>query len=454
MPTYGLTPTGPVPKTTAIVREELQAALRGLYGEGCPLGSQTLLGTLVSQISDRCGSLWDAWLALFAAGDPDAAEDAALEVVAAFQLVLREGPIPSLATLTLTGAAGTVVPAGSEVTIPDTATAFATLAAATLAALSAWAASTAVAVGDRCHLGGRAYLCAAAGVTGSTGPSSTDYQLEVDGTAQWRYLGDGVAAADAPARCTEDGPTEAPAYSLTALGSSVAGWTGAVNTADALVGSFRQTDNSLRVTRENALARAGAGTPDAIRADLLNAGARAVSVFSNRSTIVDADGVPPGSIEVLVTGGDDGVIAAALYASAGGSTGLHGSTIVSIVDSEGVTQEVRFSRPTLVPIYVTITVRRDQIRYPVDGAAEVRARIVDYGDAQQTGVDVDALALAGQVVPRLVGGVLREQVAGVTGASACAVGTAPSPTGLSVAISRRQWADLDSSRVTVSEVAP
>lgn len=454
MPSYGFTPAGPVPQTTAIIREQLQAALRGEYGEAVPLGAKTLLGTLVDLISDRLGSLWDLWLASVAAGDPDGAEDAALEVIAAYQLVLREGPRPSLATLVLTGAPGTIVAASSTVSVPDSSVAFRTLRSVTLIAVASWTAATAVAVGDKRARSGRVYLCAVAGVTGSTGPASTARAPEVDGTAQWVYLGDGVAAADVDAACTLDGPTEAPAHSIT-VPDPLSGWSSVTNPSDALIGQLRQTDNSLRVTRENALARAGAGTPDAIRADILAVpGVRAVSVFSNRGVVVDGDGVPPGAVEALVTGGDDAAVAAALFASASGSSGLHGSTSVTVVDSEGVEQTVQFSRPTSVPVYVSITVRRDPLRYPSDGDAVVAARVITYGNAQGTGVDLDALALAGQVVPQLVGGLLREQVVGVTGAVSCTVGTAPSPTGLTVPISRRQVADLDSSRIAVSQASP
>ena len=38
MASYGFTPAGPVPQTTAIIAENLRAALRGEYGAGVPLG--------------------------------------------------------------------------------------------------------------------------------------------------------------------------------------------------------------------------------------------------------------------------------------------------------------------------------------------------------------------------------------------------------------------------------
>lgn len=456
MSDYGFTPQGFVPKPTAVILAELQSSLHGLYGAGVPLGAATYLGTMSALIADRAGSLWDLLQAAVSAGDPDAAEDAALEVIALYRLVFREGVLPSLARLTLTGVAGTAVARLSRVSISDTTVAFATDTTATLTAVPARAPSAVVPPDALRSNSGAVYYTVTGGTTGAgAGPSGSGAAI-ADGSVTWSFVGTGGAAArDVLSYCTTDGPVPAPAGSLTQIDTFVAGWQGATNLLDAELGALRQTDESLRYTSEASLAGPGTGTPEAIRSALLRlTGVRGCTVFSNRGDTTDADGVPPKSIEVLITGGDDGAIARTIYEEAGAAEGLAGSTSVTITDSEGFPQIIRFTRPTIVPIYVAITVGRDAARYPAGGAAAVSNLLVNYGDAQHTGSDVLAFTLAGQAAPRIQDGVLREQVPGVTQVKSCAVGTAPSPSGSSVTITRRQFGDLDSSRVAVVEEDP
>lgn len=450
---YGFTAEGFVPKTTSIIAADIRRQLGGLY-PGANLGPKTYLGAKADIVADVAGAVWDELQVAVASADPDAAEDAALEVVASYHLVTRQGPSFSSITLTLTGVPGTLVTSDARAAIPDTTVAFELVAPATILTDVAWFTAEAVVVGDRRHRLGNVYICSDPGVT-SGGPSGTGTAI-ADGSAAWDFLGPGTGSVDAPAFAVETGPVEAPARSVIEPGTPIAGWLGVVNLEDAAPGALTQSDESLRVTNEAALIASGDGTPEGIRSNLLlTLGVRGATVFVNRTDATDADGVPPHSVEALVTGGDEQLIAEVLYRSVADGINWVGGIVRTVIDSEGYPQEVRFARPTQVPVWVTVTVRRDPKRFDATtGPDEVRARIIAYGDSLPTGTDSDAFALAGQVAPRVAGGVVREAVPGVTSVASLYVGAAPAPAAISLAITRRQFADYDTSHITVVQVDP
>jgi hypothetical protein len=71
-----------------------------------------------------------------------------------------------------------------------------------------------------------------------------------------------------------------------------------------------------------------------------------------------------------------------------------GAISVNVIDSQGETRVVKFSRPTAVPIYVSIDLDVD-ITFPDNGAALAQAAIIAWGNSLGIGQDVI-------VFPRLV----------------------------------------------------
>ena len=111
-------------------------------------------------------------------------------------------------------------------------------------------------------------------------------------------------------------------------------------------------------------------------------------MFYNDTDAPNADGVPAHSIEVLVLGGLDQAIADALWSVAGGSgIHLHGSTTKTVVDSQGNTQTVRFSRPTQVPIYVVADVTYDNTPgvFPSNGGTQIQNALATFGRGYSIG---------------------------------------------------------------------
>lgn len=437
----GLSATGLTIPSLDEIRDEINSELQSAFGTSIDLSDGSLLGTVVAIMAERYAELWELTQAVFAAMDPDAATGTSLEALCALTGTNREPASPSTVTLTLTGTNTTLVATGSRAKVVATGAEFATLVDATLATLTAWAPTTVYSVGDRRTNVTRCYVCITAGTSaGSGGPTTTAADI-TDGTVHWRYLGEGAAAADAAAESVEDGPVVATSGDINSITTPVGGWSSVINLLDAEPGSLLETDGVLRLRRELELSTAGAATLDAIRAAVLDiAGVTSCRVFHNPTDATDGDGVPPHAVEVLVEGGDPQDIRDVLLAVVAAGIATHGTTSGTATDGAGNVHDVEFSRPTVVDSYVDVVLTKDALTYPVDGDDQVKAAIVTRGDARGTGYDIVASAISSWAFT----------VTGVLDVTLVEIGTAPNPTSsATIAISTRQVADYDTSRITV-----
>jgi uncharacterized phage protein gp47/JayE len=105
-------------------------------------------------------------------------------------------------------------------------------------------------------------------------------------------------------------------------------------------------------------------------------------------------------------------------------------------------QEVFFTRPTIVPIYVVVNLTKDAATWPADGAAQVKAALVAFAVAHLgIGDDVVSSRLAAEVFA----------ISGVVDVTVLHIGTAPAPsTGVTVAIGDHELAALATARITVN----
>jgi hypothetical protein len=244
----------------------------------------------------------------------------------------------------------------------------------------------------------------------------------------------------------EVGPRVCPASTLTVIATPVAGWSAITNPADAFfLGSDLETDAALRLRRELELRAKGNAALEPIRQRVLDSDPGAIaqaSVFQNDTDVVDVNGLPPHSIEVLVQGGDSDKIAQAIFDSKAAGIQTYGTTSGNAVDPEGDVQVMFFSRPTVLNVYVTVDVKTIADDFPADGADQIEAALVNYGDTRLVfGSDVIPSALSAQAF----------KVSGVDEVTSVKIGTSPSPVSTSrLAVGVRQLADLDTSRITVN----
>jgi uncharacterized phage protein gp47/JayE len=420
----GLDATGFTIKTLEEIREEINDELRTAYGQSVGLTDDDFLGRAVGIFAEREALLWELADAINSATDPDNATGAKLDSLAALTGTIREPAKKSTVTLTLTGTPSTTVTSGSQASVTTTLEKFTTLANATILATTAWAGTTAYALNDRVTNSGNVYLCIVAGTSAGSGGPTTEAASIVDNTVTWRFLGNGTG---------DD---------IITIETAVAGWDSVMNILDATLGSDIETDEDLRSRREEELASPGTSPIDALRTDLLLVtGVTSVTLFVNNTDTTDADGVPPHSVEALVRGGADQDIWDALLAGVAAGIGTHGTESGTSTDSEGNDHTMKFSRPTQINIYVDITCTYDVDLYPADGDDQIKAAIVAFGDAQDTGKDAVSSSIKAQCFT----------VPGVLDVTLAEIDTSPAPTTeTTIAIALRELAVHDTSRITVA----
>lgn len=185
------------------------------------------------------------------------------------------------------------------------------------------------------------------------------------------------------------GAIQAPSGTLTVIETPISGWDSCTNELDIEIGTDTETDQELKVRRLNEIAIAGKATLEAIRAAILAMDeVTAVVVFQNKSSIVDSEGRPPKSLDIVVENGDEDEVAEKIFDVIASGIETIGLITKQVTDSQGFQQTIKFSRPDEVPIYCEVDLTVDSNLFPANGEEQVRDLIVAYGNSLGIGVDV------------------------------------------------------------------
>jgi uncharacterized phage protein gp47/JayE len=387
MSSFGVLSTGFVAKDLDTVKTEIEAYLRGTFGAGINLLSETVFGQLVGLMSEREWLLWQMGQGVYASQYANTATGQALDNIMALTGVVRLQPSKSAVTLTCNLDAGVTLAAGQIV----------------------------------------------------SPPAHPDVKFVT--TASGTNSGGTPANVSIAAECSVTGPVQAVSGALTVIVTPQTGWNSVTNALDAVVGRDLELDAAARVRRTAALATAGSSPVDSLRARLLGVTNVAQAyVFENATDVTDGAGVTPHAIEACVEGGTNADIAASIWANKPAGTGTVGTTTVSVTDSQGFAHDVKFTRPSDLSIYVGVTVTVDAA-FPVDGDTQIKDLIVAHGDTYLIGQDVIANQFYRDVY----------QVSGVVECSAILIGTTyPPVASTTIVVGSRQLAVFDTSRITVA----
>lgn len=491
---FGITDAGFQKKRIADIKPEIEDVLRNTFGNQINLTPQSVFGQLVGILAEREGLIWDAMQDVYNSQYPDTAFGVSLDNVAALSGITRQGAIRSTQEgYRLFGAAATLVPAGTQFSVdgsPDTI--FETDADVTLVAgqdevqdisfdavpdAGTWrlnfrgtdttdlafdddaaavqAALNALPFGDGITVAGdytTGFTVTFAGDAGkqeqplivvddntltSGGPAVT-----ITITETTPGVNQGVANLTQTTASFDDvGPGVAPAGTLTEIVTPVGGLNRGINVSDADVGREIETDNELRARRATTLQVAGAGTVEAIRSRLLDLeGVTTALVFENDTNATDGEGRPAKSFEAVVQGGDDQAVADLLWEVKPAGIETFGSITLAVEDSLGNNQDVSFSRPTEVPIYIEVDLTTN-LNFPANGIATAQAALVERG-SEAFGIGDNVI-----VYPKLICAL--DSIAGITDI-AIRVGTASSPTlDDNISIDPDEIATFDSARTQV-----
>ncbi len=317
--TFGVTPTGFVRKPLLQILSDVAAYQRANIDPNLKAtSSDSAVGNINGALAREMSLLWEQLEICYNGYDPEAAEAHLLEMLAKLTGTARRAASRSTVTLSCNLNIGTVLLAGTHF----------------------------------------------AAILGQA-------------NVRWSPLANYTATATATVPITfqaeNTGPIEAVATTISVIATPVVGWNSVTNTQDASPGRNIDDDPTLRLRRAQELAATGSATVRAIRAALLACSPQVLSVLVlENDTDLVSGGLPPHSVEGIVYDGaipvvPDTLIAQTLWDKKGGGITAFGtSSALAVINDAGTTKPVAFSRPTVVPVYLAMTLQKLSTGYPGD----------------------------------------------------------------------------------------
>ncbi len=335
------------------IRQNMVDAIHaaGELGPQVSTGSHTLTGMILDVVAAGLDDLYALAEDIYSAWDIDAAEGVQLDNLEGLRRIDRDEARYSTVTLTISGTASTNIPAGTKYAVPNGGPQFAT---------------------------------------------------DVDAT-----IGGG-GTVDVAATCTEAGPHEAAAGSITEIIDAISGVTGVTNAADATPGENVESDTDFRERGEDA--STGSTTEDAVYTRLLDLDfVDAAVVISNRSDETDANGIPPHSFWIVLwpstaDSAQKKTIAETIHGVAGTSAGIgfKGAQTATVIDANGHVHTIAWDWATEVEVHCRVDVTTDD-DYPTGGDDLIEDAVVEYGDTLRVSQDVYNALVAANVLTDVPG---------------------------------------------------
>ena len=435
--TFGLDANGLEIKRAADIKTELEDAFKAAFGKAINLDSRSILGQVVGIVSEREALIWELIEEIYNSQYPDTSEGTSLENVAAITGTIKKTATKSTGTVTLIGTAGTNIPALTVVSVSDNSLSrFVTDALAIILAgttevqtitfdavpdSGAWKITfdgdESIALSDTSTAANvKSAIDALPSIDTVlvTGNFSTGFIITADGadilkprdpftvTSNTLLL---VATpvvptvtettpgiwpqVDVTVTAETAGSVQAPADTLTVIETPISGWDTVSNALDIDVGSDIETDQELKLRRLSEVAIAGKATIEAIISAILSiTEVTAVVVFENNSALEDIEGRPSHSLDIVVENGANAEIASTIFNTVAGGIETIGLITEAVIDSQNFSHNIKFSRPDDVLVYLEIDLTVNGDTFPADGAAQVEALVVAFGDAIGIGGDV------------------------------------------------------------------
>lgn len=126
MTQFGLTSSGLVVERQSDIISAVQAQLQAAFGQNINLSGQSVLGQILGIVSERLALLWELTEAVYVSQYPSGAEGTSVDNILALNNLVRLAATPSVTAptdtagvpgLVLYGTAGTVIPAGSIISV-------------------------------------------------------------------------------------------------------------------------------------------------------------------------------------------------------------------------------------------------------------------------------------------------------------------------------------------------
>jgi len=199
---------------------------------------------------------------------------------------------------------------------------------------------------------------------------------------------DGTAVAQFQA--TSYGPIEFQALSDYELKTPSIGITSVVYNQEKaqVTGSYRETDVQLRARRYLLLQGQATSVKNSIESAVrVVQNVQYAKVYEN-DTMQTKDGIPAKAFETVVAGGDDNLIADAIFTKRPVGIQAYGTTTVDIQDEDGDTITIGFTRPTPVQCDLKIAYQVKDLNEDTSWTDDLKSDLIAYFDSLDIGEDV------------------------------------------------------------------
>lgn len=407
----GLTSTGLSIKRLQEIRNEITNRLEAFFGEDINTTEDSIFGQTRDSVAPGESSLWEQLQIVYDSQSPYRAEGQQLDDNCALVGVIRAGDVLSTLDASVTGTNGTIVPLGFSVAVNTTLDEFEVVSQRNLTNLATTQTTISVDIVADSTLYtvtvdgvGSTYtsdvsateaeivagLIAAIPITDANVTTTTtinsneilissvsnidEKSIELDSNLSFVNVTTLI-----PMQAKQAGPIPAPLDQLVDIKTEIVGVSSVTNKTVAVLGALEETDIELRLRRDTELANTASTGVNAIAARInLVDDVRSTVVLENYTDSVDGNGLTPHSIQAIVDGGLDADIAAAIFDSKPVGTDMNGAESVAVVDSMGISRNVLFDRPTLVPIYIEVTLTKFGT-YPSNGDTQIKESLVQFG---------------------------------------------------------------------------
>lgn len=251
------------------------------------------------------------------------------------------------------------------------------------------------------------------------------------------------------ATAEEVGAIEASPNTITQIGTPTLGWQSVNNPTQATVGVAVETDAELRQRQSRSTELPSVSIWEGIISSLLNLpGVIRVSGVKNDEDDPSPEGVPGHTIAMIVDGGEVDEIGETIFLKKGEGVGTYGSVQTTYIDTYGFPNVIKFSRPTIVNAYVTLTIT-PSTTYISSVADEIKQRIADYINDLSIGESVNIARVLSSAVKDCTTGVDdRFDVTAITMGEASGSQTAAS---IPIEWNEAAYCDVDNITVTLNE---
>ena len=190
------------------------------------------------------------------------------------------------------------------------------------------------------------------------------------------------------ARAVDLGAITAGANTINKIATPTLGWQSVTNPAAAVPGDPVESDAELRRRQASSTMIPSLSVLEGLISAVASLpGVQRYRGYENDTGETDDDGLPPHSIALVVQGGDAEAIARTIATKKTAGTRTYGTTAVDIIDAYGITNTIRFFRPTMITIEVEVSILA-RPGYLSTTADKIKQAVADYINGLTIGDDI------------------------------------------------------------------